>query len=769
MKIIAKPEFGPNGSEDQPLVSILMPVFNSSDPLKLEGFEVLSKAIDSLLNQTYKNLELIIIDNQSSDDTPDICKAYAAKDSRIRYILDNQRRMTEDTHNYYASLVQGKYCMMACDDDLWNPDYIKKILDFLELHPEIDMAYSNGNYVTIDGSLSDTILLSTNDTYRETGSPLSNYCNYIMKRNVIPMVFGIFKTEAFHRTLPFVHVDTLCADVDNLFIAKFFLLGQKCHYIDECLFFYRMKSRRLEQINERYDPKAPDMPALDEPLLIWLYYVRHQFYFYNKLIELSQYQELTEHQQCYIKCVTLDSCFNQSFSLLNGIGNDYIKKGDDKRIYSKTINFFKNELKPLLLNQANIGRFPDDSQNNIRFQPPVLARFLDSSLQKITIFSRLIEYFSSLLDKPEKPDLIRDIQELLQIEIIKLEKEKVLIDSELGKTPEILIKNSDKTDEYTAIRNENPKLSIISCSMNLGRFLEETILSVARQSSKDYEHIVIDGGSTDETLEILKRYPHIKWISEKDSGYNEALKKGLAIAKGKYIMQCSVSDGYIDRDWFKRCIAVLDSDIEVSLVWGFPQYLTEDSKLGDISYPQYYHLIPPQKYGWLAYWLKTKNGFPEGNFCVRREIFDKCLPANNDVTIDSFVELNYNFNLRGYLPYHIPVVANFGRTHENASGQMRTKSGFEQTSMKAHYKKVRHYYWKLLTGNATHIYRDGTHNILPVKFSTKELQIWHISFIKDTLIDLTLEYIPYPLLVKLVKVKASILPKKGGNVSDHPM
>jgi glycosyltransferase involved in cell wall biosynthesis len=82
-----------------------------------------------------------------------------------------------------------------------------------------------------------------------------------------------------------------------------------------------------------------------------------------------------------------------------------------------------------------------------------------------------------------------------------------------------------------------PAISIITPSFNQGQFLEETFLSIINQNYPALELIVIDGGSTDNSVEIIRKYErHIKyWVSEKDNGQSEAINKGLKIATGDII------------------------------------------------------------------------------------------------------------------------------------------------------------------------------------------------------------------------------------------
>src|SRR5512145_725803 len=91
-----------------------------------------------------------------------------------------------------------------------------------------------------------------------------------------------------------------------------------------------------------------------------------------------------------------------------------------------------------------------------------------------------------------------------------------------------------------------PKISLVTPSLNQGRFIEATIQSVLSQNYPNLEYLVMDGGSTDNTVEVLKRYSsQLKWVSAKDNGQTDAINKGMHAVSGDILAYLNADDLFL--------------------------------------------------------------------------------------------------------------------------------------------------------------------------------------------------------------------------------
>jgi glycosyltransferase involved in cell wall biosynthesis len=134
------------------------------------------------------------------------------------------------------------------------------------------------------------------------------------------------------------------------------------------------------------------------------------------------------------------------------------------------------------------------------------------------------------------------------------------------------------------------KLSLITATYNRADFLPRCIESVASQSYPYKEHVIIDGGSTDGTIELLTsaaaKYPHIRWVSEKDNGISSALNKGLAIAGGDAIGVIGDDDFYAP-EVFGIIAQEFERDEDVAVVSGNCDFIGNDNLVSNTQKASY--------------------------------------------------------------------------------------------------------------------------------------------------------------------------------------
>src|SRR5262245_42451200 len=136
--------------------------------------------------------------------------------------------------------------------------------------------------------------------------------------------------------------------------------------------------------------------------------------------------------------------------------------------------------------------------------------------------------------------------------------------------------------------SELPPISIITCSYNQGRFLGQAVESVLAQGYPRVQHLVVDGMSTDETVEVLARYPHLEVLREPDRGQADALNKGFARATGT-ILAFLNSDDVLLPGALHRVARELDPRRGRHVVMGRCLYLDAAGRPTGVEHPCAYH------------------------------------------------------------------------------------------------------------------------------------------------------------------------------------
>lgn len=171
-----------------------------------------------------------------------------------------------------------------------------------------------------------------------------------------------------------------------------------------------------------------------------------------------------------------------------------------------------------------------------------------------------------------------------------------------------------------------PKISILSPSFNSQNTIEKAILSVLNQNYPDFEHIICDGGSTDETVAILKKYPHLKWVSEKDKGQCDAMNKAFEMATGDIISYLNVDD-YYQRGVFHKIAEAFNKDKTADIVVGNLYFEYDDHTFIRKPETGYKKIMLPFKYIFpinpVSYFYKKKVQEETGPF-----------PLDNHYTMD---------------------------------------------------------------------------------------------------------------------------------------
>ncbi|WP_235153285.1 glycosyltransferase family 2 protein [Dyadobacter sp. CY345] len=156
-----------------------------------------------------------------------------------------------------------------------------------------------------------------------------------------------------------------------------------------------------------------------------------------------------------------------------------------------------------------------------------------------------------------------------------------------------------------------PKITIVTPSFNQGKYLEETILSVIDQGYPNLEYIIIDGGSTDESLSIIKKYENqlAYWVSEKDEGLYHGIQKGFEKSSGEIMAWINADDMYHKKSLFKTA--------EIFSKFGHVQWIMGSNTYFDQNgHPFTYDNLP-----YSQRWSSSRLRLFDGQFIQQESVF----------------------------------------------------------------------------------------------------------------------------------------------------
>ena len=244
-------------------VSVGLPVYNGADYLE--------EALDSLLDQTFEDFELIISDNASTDGTEAICRAYALCDARIRYMRSTTNRGAAANYNLVLETARGEYFRWAAHDDKIAPEFLLACVQALDSDPEIVLAYARVTHIDANGDCIENYESGFN---LEAPSAVDRFRQFFNAPYKCTPVFGLMRTDVIRRTNR--HGNYIGAD--RILLGQLSLFG-KFHEIPQYLFFRRIHP----QISTEANKNSRDLAAWFDPanrrkilLPLWKHVVEYQ-------------------------------------------------------------------------------------------------------------------------------------------------------------------------------------------------------------------------------------------------------------------------------------------------------------------------------------------------------------------------------------------------------------------------------------------------------------------------------------------------------------
>ncbi|MCL0082949.1 glycosyltransferase [Thermodesulfovibrionales bacterium] len=257
-----------------------------------------------------------------------------------------------------------------------------------------------------------------------------------------------------------------------------------------------------------------------------------------------------------------------------------------------------------------------------------------------------------------------------------------------------------------------PKISIVTPSYNQGQFLERTILSVLNQNYPNLEYIIIDGGSTDRSVEIIKKYEEYLayWVSEKDKGQSDAINKGFQKSTGKILAYINSDDTYNPEAFLKIAKAFNESP-KTDLMFGNVNYInSHDNLVGECRFTKFDvstliyeggNLHQPGVF-WIRDTYEKIGGFnPKYRFCMDFDFFCRVAEIGNLNNIREYIaNFRHHENSKSSTIGHIGLIE-----HEEIAKRYRKNNDKIYLKYKRMFCQIRRFFLYITQGDADYAVR----------------------------------------------------------------
>ena len=222
--------------DSTPLANVGLFVYN--------GECFLEEALDSILNQTFTDFELIISDNASRDRTGEIAAAYAKRDNRIRYYRSEKNRGPGWNARRVYELARGRYFKWAAVDDLLEPQFLGRCIESLESDPDCVVAYAKTKEVDEKGTV---IKNYVTPRKADSNDPVTRFRDIMLADHNCYQIFGVMRMSALRQLPP----QGIYVNGDRVLLARMSLLGRFCEVPEDLFISRRHTGQSVEWLPTR--------------------------------------------------------------------------------------------------------------------------------------------------------------------------------------------------------------------------------------------------------------------------------------------------------------------------------------------------------------------------------------------------------------------------------------------------------------------------------------------------------------------------------------